>query len=484
MRFVVAVGVALGIWAGGPMIALAQDREAPPREQQLEDLIRELRDEVQQLRQRVEQLEGGGQADPATEQRIESLEQTVEEIKKEQPSPEEVAKMRKWASDSLTMRPYWKDGLRFESNDGSVSLKIGGRIQADAAFFAENGDLERRLGGDFEDGVEFRRARIYIEGDIRGGIDFKAQYDFAEGDPEFKDVYIGFNDLKYVGNLRIGQFKEPFSLEELTSSNYITFLERSLANVFSPSRNVGFMFYDSFLSDRMTGAIGVFRPTDDFGSGTGDHNYHITARLTGLPWYEDKGKKLVHLGLAYSYQEYEDPVRYRQRPEAHLAPRLADTGDFDADHGDLIGAEAALVYGPFSLQTELMHAALNGEGALTGDPDFWGGYVQASYFLTGEHRPYKVSDGSFDRVKPLRNFREDGGWGAWEIAARYSHLDLSDGSIRGGRIREGTLGLNWYLNPSVRIMWDYGYADSSRSGTLSSHGGDVSIFQTRVQIAF
>jgi phosphate-selective porin OprO/OprP len=186
---------------------------------------------------------------------------------------------------------------------------------------------------------------------------------------------------------------------------------------------------------------------------------------------------LLHLGLAYTYQEYEDPLRYRQRPEAHLAPRIVDTGEFAADHGDIIGAEAALVCGPFSIQAELMHAAINGEGAFTGDPDFWGGYVQAGYFLTGEHRPYKVADGVFDRVKPIENFREDGGWGAWELAGRYSHLDLSDGSIRGGRLREATFGLNWYLNPSVRVMWNYGYVNHAA-------GGDASIFQTRVQIAF
>jgi len=470
----------VGFLAG---IGAAQDRQDRSREEELETLIRELKAEVEQLKNRVNQLEGRG-AGGETQQRIQELEKSVENIKKEQPSPEAIAKFNKWAGDSLTMRPFWKDGLRFESNDGSVKLKIGGRIQTDAAFFAENGDLERRLGGDFEDGVEFRRARIYLEGDIRGGIEFKAQYDFAEGDPEFKDVFIGFTDLPYVGNLRIGQFKEPFSLEELTSSNYITFMERSLANAFSPARQVGVMAYDTFCSDRMTGSFGVFRSSDDFGRGAGDHNYHLTARLTGLPWYEEEGRKLVHLGLAYSYQEYEDPIRYSSRPEAHLAPRLVDTGNVLADHGDLIGTEAALVYGPFSLQAEVMHAALNGEGAFAGDPDFWGGYVQAGYFLTGEHRPYNQEFGIFDRVKPLHNFREDDGWGAWEVATRYSHLDLGDGSFRGGRLRELTLGLNWYLNPSVRVMWNYGYANSTHSGALFSHGGDVSIFQTRVQIAF
>jgi phosphate-selective porin OprO and OprP len=455
--------------------APAQQGGAQSREEELEKLVRELAQEVRELRQRLDRVEGGT-APPAAEARIQQLEQTVEEIKKEQPSQEELELFRKWTSESLTLRPFWKDGLQFESNDGSVKMKIGGRIHLDTAFFAEDGSIERRF-GDFEDGVDFRRARVSIEGEFRENMNFKAQYDFAGGDADFKDVYVGFKKVPYVGNLRVGQFKEPFSLEQLTSSNYITFMERSLADTFAPARNVGLMFHDTYLDQRMTGAIGVFRPTDDFGTGSGDHQYSITGRITGLPWYEDGGKKLLHVGAAYSYQNYEDPIRYRARPESGQAPRIVDTRDFQANHGQLLGLEAALVHGPFSIQSELIHACINGESAFVGDPNFWGGYIQASYFLTGEHRPYSKGSGTFGRVRPLRNFREDGGWGAWEVAGRVSHIDLNDGNIRGGRLNDFTLGLNWYLNPSVRTMWNYVYSDSS-------DGGDVSIYQARLQIAF
>ncbi|MFQ5590908.1 MAG: OprO/OprP family phosphate-selective porin, partial [Phycisphaerae bacterium] len=419
-------------------------------------------------------------ADRETQARVDRLEQSVQQIKEQSPpaaDSQEWTKIKEWV-ESSTLRPYWRDGLRFDSNDGVIKLSIGGRIQNDYAYFAEDGDIERRAGEDFDDGTEFRRARLYFSGTIYDNIEFKTQYDFAGGDADFKDVYIGLKNLPYVGNVRVGQFKEPFSLEELTSSNYITFMERSLVNTFAPARNVGVMFFDTLLHKRMTWAGGVFRQTDDFGDGSGGRAYDVTARLTGLPWYQDEGKKLLHLGVAYAHRNYEnDTVRFRARPEAHLAPRVVDTGTFAAEYGDFIGAEAALVYGPFSLQGEYVYSFIEGRSPWIGDPTFSAASIQASYFLTGEHRPYKTSRGVFDRVRPIRNFGKDGGPGAWELAARVSHLNLSDAGVHGGRLIDLTLGLNWYLNPNVRTMWNYVLAGPS-------NGGDVSAFMWRFQVAF
>ena len=188
----------------------------------------------------------------------------------------------------------------------------------------------------------------------------------------------------------------------------------------------------------MTYALGVFRETDGFGNGEGDGEYNVTARLTGLPLCEDEGSTLLHLGLAYSHRNPGDTLPYSQRPEAHLAEKLVNTGSFDADDVDLVGAEAAMVYGPASLQGEYISVMVDGDAG--SDPDFSGYYVQASYFLTGEHRPYKASDAAFSRVKPKANFMgKEGGLGAWEIAARYSHIDLEDGDINGG------LGVRFYF---------------------------------------
>jgi phosphate-selective porin OprO/OprP len=123
-----------------------------------------------------------------------------------------------------------------------------------------------------------------------------------------------------------------------------------------------------------------------------------------------------------------------------------------------------------------MYAKVDGKNGAT-SPDFDGFYIQGSYFLTGEHRKYKTSTGAFDRVKPKENFSSASGTGAWEVAARYSQIDLNEGSVTGGRLRNVTVGLNWHLNPNMRIMWNYIRADLSGVGKAS-------LFLMRFQIDF
>ena len=233
------------------------------------------------------------------------------------------------------------------------------------------------------DGAEFRRARIYLSGTIYNNIDFKMEYDFAAGGrPSFTDVFVELKEIPVAGNFRVGHFKEPFSLEELTSSNYITFMERSLPNVFAPARNTGMMLHNTLADKRMTWAAGVFRNADDFGDsewadkvrGVGDSSeggYSFSGRLTGLPWYEEEGRKLLHTGIGYSYQNaLENTIRYRQRPEMAMADRFVDTGAIAAEATHLFGPELALVYGPLSLQTEYQFANVDLEEGGGSDPDF------------------------------------------------------------------------------------------------------------------
>ncbi|MBN1918761.1 MAG: porin [Verrucomicrobia bacterium] len=369
---------------------------------------------------------------------------------------------------------YWKEGLRADSEDGAFKLKVGGRIMVDMAWF----DLDAALDDEedpLDEAIEFRRARLYFSGTIYDSVEFKAQYDFAGGEAALKDMYIGILNVG-PGTVRVGHFKEPFSLEEITSSKYVTLMEGSLANTFSPSRNVGIGYLGNAMNERITYGAGIFRETDDFGEFAGGSDYNLTARVTGVPLYEDKGERLLHLGAAYSHRKLPgDEVRYRARPEAHLSTRFVDTGDFEAEEVDLIGVEAAAVFGPLSVQGEYIMAAV--QSAASGDPDFAGYYVEASYFLTGEHRRYKLSEGAFDRVRPNRNLMVDGGMGAVQLTARYSSIDLTDGTIEGGEMDDITLGANWYLNPNTRIMLNY--VNSDVSGV-----GEADIVQMRFQIDF
>ncbi len=385
------------------------------------------------------------------------------------------AASRGWAADSGDLRLYWKDGIRAETGDGSVRLKIGGRIMNDWAFYSADDSIES-LVGPLEDGTEFRRARLYLAGQVYDNVIFKAQYEFAGGDADFKDVYLGLKGLPGHTTVRVGHFKEPFGLEVLTSSKYITFLERALPVALAAERNTGIGVSGHCLGERLTWAGGLFRDADGFGDAKGNA-YNLTGRITGLPLYQDGGERLVHLGFAYSHRNPDNTVRFRERPESHLAPRLVDTGALTANAVDLFGAEAAVVLGPASLQGEYMHAAVD---ASTGSsPDFAGYYVQASYFLTGEHRPYKRSHGAFGRVKPKENFigKEGTGPGAIELAVRYSSLDLTDAAVTGGKLDDVTAGVNWYLNPNTRVMANYVHADLDSTGTADA-------FQMRFQVDF
>lgn len=356
-------------------------------------------------------------------------------------------------------RVFWKDGLRMETADGEFRFRLGGRIQNDWAFWEDSESLETAVGA-LDGGVELRRARLYVSGVLYRHVEFKANYDFAGGDAEAKDVYMGLTDLPVEGpggtslNLRIGHFKEPFSLEELTSSKYITFLERALPNVFAPSRNVGVMLHGDAAAGRASYGVGVFRETDDSGF-TADDDYNFTARLTGAPVYADEGRRAAHVGVSWTYKSVADggTLRFRQRPEVHLAPRFVDTGSLAADSATIVGLEGAWVEGPLSVQGEYTAAFVTSEAG--GDPTLGGYYLQASYWLTGEQRNYEADGGEFGRVAPRADLLGgEGGSGAWEVALRFSKLDLSDGRVTGGELEDLTVGVNWHWNPMTRLMFN------------------------------
>ncbi len=382
---------------------------------------------------------------------------------------------------------------------GKPSVTVGGRIMADWSLYSQSAVSMATLGNQ-PNGFEFRRARIFVKGKAFNVVDYKVQYDFAGTQstaasdtlqaPTFKDVWFRVSELPYLGSVKVGHFKEPFGLEELTSSKYISFMERSFTGAFTPARNVGVMAADHSDNENLTWAIGAFIPeaTDEppRAFDGDDGGTAVTTRVTFLPWYDEatEGRGLLHTGVAYSYRHISDEsIRFRERPEAHLGDYIVSTGSIGAESYQLLGAEAAFVYGPFSIQSEYMQAFVNTAGGP--DADFNAGYVYVSYFLTGENRRYKRSAGAFDRVKPFENFfrvtTEGGdvacGKGAWEMGYRISYIDLDDGAVTGGTATNHTVGLNWYLNPYTRLMWNYINSDASGYGPMD-------IFMMRGQIDF
>lgn len=402
---------------------------------------------------------------------------------------------------------FWKDGLKFETAEKDFALAINGRIMADYWWIDDNARGIDLTG--IDSGVGFRRARLEMGGTIYRDVIYKAVYDFADG--KFKDVLVGLKNVPFVQKVMAGHYKVPMSLEEQTSSKYITFMERSaVVNAFSPGRRMGggIEMEEIFGVENTTFSAMVYRPGAEIEFNknfVGEGDYAFGARGTWA-YVQDK-THLFHLGGSVAYENLSQrgtktEVQFRARPGiGFIKNRPADTGKLAADDVLRFGAEAAWVHGPFSLQGEFMAALTNdASGTLPADAlhdgHHWGSYVQASYFLTGESRPYKK--GKFGRVTPKKNFSlSEGTWGAFEIAQRFEYLDLDVDNVvdtgntvrRGGEMYGLTSGLNWYLNPNTRVMVNYSYYNlddrSDRNvGSANRDHADMHVLGTRFQIDF
>lgn len=323
-------------------------------------------------------------------------------------------------------------------------LDLFGRFQQDFAWI-DNDNFSS------PDGSEMRRARLGVSGNLAEGIDFKMELDFAAANANgssFTDAYIKFSNLP-VGNMQIGHFYEPFSINSLTSSKYITFTER--ADNFNPGRNVGVMLSDN--NENVTWQAGAFWNSPGNGALETDNDTAITGRAVFRPYMENGGERVAHLGIGLSLREQESGS-YSAGSDGgiHQLPMDLAMGTIAADDGiTLIGLEAAIQEGPIHGQLEFVQA--------DGDDDSlsaW--YLQGGYFLTGESRPYKASKGAWDRVKPNTPYGQNGN-GAWEVAARLGAIDLTEAAAN-EELTSITLGMNWYLTAYTRVMFDIYSADA------------------------
>ena len=341
---------------------------------------------------------------------------------------------------------------------GVEELTVGGRFMWDQVVW---GDVDEELGPEAENGTEVRRARIFAKGKIYSRLGFKVNWDFSDcKEICLKDAYLELTGLPADGSVRVGHMYEPFCLNELTSSKYITFMERASLTAFAPSFNSGLIVM-GHAGGRVLLSAGAFRTTDDAGAASGDGGVSFGGRIAVLAAGEEKSDRVVHVGGAANYLTPEGGVlRFRARPEVHMSDRLVDTGELHADSVLRLGAEAGAVLGPLHLAGEYVVASVAGLCDSTGergssdaeDAGLSGLYAQAGYFLTGEHRSF--ADGQWQRVSPRHAFLEDGGLGAWELAVRYSSIDLNDvdAGVEGRRMDCVTAGLNWYMHANARIM--------------------------------
>lgn len=464
-----------------------------------------------------------GQQTPTTEERIKELEKKVEELQKAAVEVPDL-KLASGAAverehDPVALGGFYDNGyLVFTSKDGAFKYWLDGRANLD---FANYSGAENRL----PTGFEVRRARIGVKATLWNDWLAEIDVDFADNAVEIKDLWAGYAGFDN-SVIRLGNFKAPFGLETLTSSKYITFIERGYVDSWAPDRRLGLAYshwgqHYQFSLGMFGAEGGSFNDKDSLtGGGAGtDQEFSPVARFTYAP-IVDKTRAL-HFGIgatrrkpdvskiATSGADLVDRldaariVKLDSRAETHpLRAKFLSTGDMKyVDYYDQFGAELAGVFGPFSFQGEYQTTKVvraDTTVANYSDHDFSGYYGFVSWFPTGESRPYSVSEGEFGRVIPKRK------WGAVELALRYSTLDLNDlttvDPIKGGSAVNITFGANWYINPNHRIMLNITQVDNDKyakpgkdwaplpSGTGTSlspvYGDDFTIIAARYQIAF
>jgi len=371
----------------------------------------------------------------------------------------------------------WDNGFKLQNKDKTINLKFGGRIMVDHAFFSQDKDMDAKYKELITtSGTEFRRARFYSAGTVYDNVNYKLQLDFTGGKVSMKDAYIQLKNIPIINNIVIGHFKEPFRFDALTSSKYITFMERALPIDFSQERNNGIMIKNDILNNKISYQAGIFRSADKYGNDKkANDGFAFTARFSGLLLNNKHKKQLIHLGVGYSYRKPStEEYSISSKPEAHLSSikYLSETIN-DVEKIKLIDFEAVLVHKSLSIQSELLVSTIKNINITY---KFSSYYSQISYFLTGESKKYKNSYSAFGRIKPKNNFGKNG-IGAWEIAMRYSRTNLNDNSLFGGEQTDFTIALNWYLNPVTKIMFNTVLVDIKDVGKAK-------VFQTRFQIDF
>jgi len=348
-----------------------------------------------------------------------------------------------------------------------LTMRLGGRLMIDGSFGLGT-DLQ------FRDPVEVRRGRLFLLLSQRKHWREKVSVEFSRSQPRFKDAWIDYRSSTKRFGLTIGQFQEPFGLENLTSSKYITFMERALPNVMVPRYHLG--IGARARGEHWSAAGGVFGGSIlNGGLDVGATGWGASGRLTFSPVHHRD--RVLHFGISGLYRapDARNSLRFRTRPEMDLVdvPRITSRTMNNVDHWWGLGFEAAAVWGPFSVQGEYIRSDVQRSSGRTNVvADGW--YAYASWFLTGESRRYRSASGVFGRVKPRRR------WGAVELGFRLSRLDFDSPVRRAGTGNSMTFGINWYVTSQVRLMANYVRADVDNRSASSN----LDLFGLRFQLDF
>lgn len=476
--------------------------------------------------------------------RLEAAESTIQQLQQQQASDTSVSRASygydESASSSSSLESLsasWDEkwAAQEETNDdlasaikksvqsgssATKSMKVSGRIHLDYWGIPDSspGINEIETGtptGSPQDRVGFRRLRFGVGGDVNPNMGYRIEMEFAGGESsEFRDAFISLKDASFLQTVIIGNHKRPYGLDHLNSSRYNVFLERPfvIESFNQDARRLGISSNGVSEDQAWNWRYGVWqqRLIQDEGNYISDHlQGEIAGRLANTWWYDETsgGRGYGHWAVSATFAHPDgttggDPAdlgasrsqneaRFRHRPEARTDKRWLDTGRIaGADWYEMVGFEKVINIGSLQIVGEYQTLFMQRDAGFN-DLLLHGGYIYAAYFLTGEHMPWKRSTGTLDRIKPFENFflvdrccgGHGTGWGAWQVAARYSYADFNDEDVLGGIGQSVTLGLNWYWNANTRLQLNYINGNIDNMGATAL-GGDYDIVGARFMIDF
>ncbi len=465
-----AAGFAAMLLAG---TAVAQ--EAPPSKEQLE----QMRAQLIQLQRQVDALKGR-----VTHQEKRAADVAAIHVNKAKPP----------AGPLVIMGSNNRPGIC--THDKFNCVYLTGRFHLDAAAYNYDPASALTAPQNPHNNFNARRARIGLTGNFMRDWYWTLVGDFGatqDGGAQLNNAFFQYRGFGKTW-IEAGYMYVPYTNEGQVGSNSSVFMEAATPQVLAidlaagDARSaIGFRtfgknhWFGSYLTGPVVGADHTTRG-----------NVGMTARAVFLPVRSENFTWLVEGDyLRLITVQSNDTLRLRDRIEVRVDPgvRLLDTGTLNNVTGaDVLSAGTAFAFHNFYFQGEYFRYRISRD--VGGDVQFDGGYLQAAYTLTGEARSYSESNGAFGGINPKKPFLlGSGGWGAWEVALRYSHADLNDmdaaAVVRGGVQRNITAGVNWYPTRNIRFMFNWIHGEVERFNAANVNlGAEYDVFATRMQLAF
>jgi phosphate-selective porin OprO/OprP len=479
---VVLAGAALIGALGGP--AHAQQSSAI-----IDDLLEKLKDKGVLSQEEFDALKQAREQE-RTEQRAERRKQALKTAQEEEKKEKAVE------ASKTEIKGKFSNGFTWESGDKKNAVSIGGRIHADYRSFDPSG--AGAAGTESADTFDIRRAYLTVSGKVWEHFTFDVTGDFAnQVNSSHLDVaWINWGYWKEA-QVRAGQFKMPFSLEELTSSRFIDFQERSLMNALVPAKERGAMIHGQPFTGVTYGLAysnGQGKNTNDTNSLADGKDFIGRVTLNAAEWMGKEKDLVLHLGGAYSRGNIPAAAVPSARTEGRGITFFVPTAFTAADNQierTRNGFETSLAWGPVKLQGEWTRANYQGRSTSAGNPgydkDITSYYVEAMWLLTGEKYAAAYRNGVYGRIVPKTNFDPGAGtWGGFELGLRYSSWDATDFAVpscaggtavtpanngtgfttvscAGGALTNAgtnkadsyTVGLKWIMNPNMKMYLNY-----------------------------